>query len=124
MKIQVTAGELTVMSGSLTDLTSAKMPAGVGYLVKRLAQKLGGEISLVLSQQAEIMGKYKAEKTDGEQLRMTPQNPNFKKARAEMNNLLAQEVTIEADIIILPKKVVLEPRTLLVLEKFLKVAGI
>lgn len=121
--VQITAGELTVMSGALTDLAEAQMPAGVGYHIARLTQKLGAEIGIILDRQAAIMHKYKAEKVTGEKIRMTPQNPNFKKARDEMNDLLSQEVTIEAEIIIIPADVSLKPGTLTIMEKFIKVFG-
>lgn len=122
MKIKVTAGELIVMVNPLRDLTAAKMPAGVGYQVARLTQKLEKEIQLVGTRQSEIMKRFKAEETE-EGMILSKNAPGFAKAQVEINDLFAQSVTIEADIITLPKNITLEPATLLILDKFIKVAG-
>lgn len=123
MKIKVTAGELTVMVDPLRDLTTAKMPSGVGYLVARLAQKLEKEIQLVVTRQAEIMRKYKAVETEEGNLKLTTENLHFTKARLELNDLFAQEITIDASIVMIPRNIILEPGTLLLLDKFVQVTG-
>lgn len=123
MKIKVTAGELIVMVDPLRDLTACKMPAGVGYQVARLAQKLEKEIQLVATRQSEIMKRYKAEETEEGELRLSKDSPKFTQARAEINDLFAQPATVDVEIVTLPKNITLEPATLLILDKFIKVAG-
>lgn len=123
MKIKVTVGELAVMPKALQDLVSAKnVPAGTGFQFARLAKKLGEEIELVLKRQVEIMRKYKAEETEEGGLSLNKDNPDFAKARGELNSLFAEEVFVNADVVTIPKNAILEPSTLLILEKFVKVA--
>ena len=122
MKIKVTAGELTVMVKPLQDLMAAKMPSGAGYQVARLVKKLESEIQIVMTKQSEVMRKYKAEVAEDGSMSMTADNPNFAKAKAELNDLFAQPVTLDADMVTLPKNITLEPSTLLILDKFIKVA--
>lgn len=122
MKIKVTAGELTVMARPLQELMAAKMPSGAGYQVARLARGLGQEIQLVLQRQAEIMRKYNANETKDGGLTLSMDSPDFAMARVEITDLLAQEITVDVDIATIPQTVIIEPSTLLLLEKFIKVA--
>lgn len=121
MKVKVTAGELSVMDRPLQDLGTAKMPAGIGYQVARLVQTLQAEVGIVVVRQREIMLRHKAEESEEGDLSLSRANPNFAKAEAELNDLFAQSVTVEAETVKLPKKVILEPATLMILGKFIKV---
>lgn len=123
MKIDVTVGELTVMSKPLLDLLQTALPGGVSYQVARLAKHLIDEITLIEATQIAIIKRYGGtqDPTTGAWL-LLPSDEGFKKGQAELNQMLAEPVTIDCEPVTLPYDTLVKPQALMTLKKFITVA--
>ena len=124
MKIDVTVGEISVMGQPLLDLMAVKLSGKLSYEAARLIQQLANEVTIVEAARIAIIqqhGGVQDKLTGGWTLE--PLNPQYKEAVTKLNEMMAETVTIECDPIVLPAKVVLAPHILIVLSKFVTVAG-
>lgn len=122
MRIKVTAGELSVMGQSLTELVNTELVGEVGYRVLRLVKVLGEEVLMVERAQVTIIERHGGTQTTPGSWSIQPDHENYPKAIEELNKLFAQELELDVDHVVLPAQTKIKPLGLLVLKKFVTVA--
>ena len=121
--MKLTNGEIFNAREPLQKLMAEKFPVKVSYGLAKLAAKLDEQLQVIEKVRQGLIQTYGEVNPDNpQQISVNPQSENFSKFAEEYGELMAQEVEIVIDEVVLPETLEVEPSVLMALEKFIKVA--
>ena len=105
----------------LEELAKVKLPVKSSLAVMKLVRKLNDHLIPAQEVQNGLVKQYAEPPADSsQQISIKPGDKNWIKFAEELSELMAQEIEIVFDKIILPSELEIEPRILMALEKFIK----
>ena len=128
--MKLTNGEIFNAQEPLKKLLAEKLPVKDSFKLARLAQKLDDQLLAINQTRQGLFKTYGDLDTAQQKYIVKPyiddgsgkaiENPNVVKFQEEMRELMAIEMEIVFDKVNLPNTLEIEPRDLIVLEKFVK----
>lgn len=120
--MELTNQEIFNAKEPLEKLLQEKLPVKTSYGLAKLAAKLNDQLGVIDKVRQGLFQTYGEPDPDNAmRLRVDPQSENFPKFASEIGELMTQEVEIVFDPVVLPDTLEVEPATLMLLEKFIKV---
>ena len=120
--MKLTNGEIYMSKGALTKLLQERLPVKTAYALAMLAQKLDNQLA-VIEKVREGLFKTYGKPVEGvpNKLWVDPNGASFPQYLKELSELMGQEIEVVYTPPTLPESLELEPATLLLLQKFVKV---
>ena len=121
--MKLTNGEIFNAKEPLGKLLQEKLPVKASYGLAKLAAKLDEQLKVIEKVRQGLFQTYgeKDPEKPGS-IRVNPEGESFAKFASEIGELMAQEVELVFDVVTLPDTLEVEPVTLMMLDKFIKVA--
>lgn len=104
----------------LMELMKEKLPVKCSFKVARLANRLNAHLKDFQDSRTVLFNKYGTKNEKG-QMQVKEGDPNHEKFVADLKELMAIEVEVIVEKIKLPEDLVIEPKTLMALEKLIEV---
>jgi hypothetical protein len=119
--MKVSNGDIFNAREALQTLIKERLPVKVSYRLARLAKKVSDQLTIIEEVRTNLVKQY-GETDENGNLSIKPGAKNMAPFLTDFNELMGQEVEIDADIIKLPEDgLTIEPSVLLALDKFIEV---
>jgi len=120
--MKLTNGEIYKAKEPLGKLLDKTLPVKTSYNIARLANKIGTQYNILEQVRLGLFKKYgKSDPKNPMSMSIDPASEEYVKFIDEMGELMGQEIELVFDVIELPQTLEIEPMTLMLLEKFIKV---